>query len=591
MSVIGTVELLATIDTSKYKKGATEIDDANEKIEKSAEKTEKNSNVAFSKISKIGLAGVVSAAVGAGVAIVSHIGDAIKRVDTLNNSTRTFQNMGFQMDEIKSSTSALKKSILGLPTSLDSAIQGVQLLAASTEDLTKSQKIYTALNNGILGFGGTADQVSNAVLQLSQDLAGGRIQAETWNSMLDSGLGPTLNAIAKTMGLTSRQLKSGLSDGTVSIDSFTNALISMNDKGGGGLQSLQKIAQDSTAGIGSGFSNMGTAITRGVADIIQSIGSENISSSITKIGTAFENSLKKVSAFIVFIKNNKDIFAPIAVAIGTVITAVTLWAAVTKTMAIAQAVLNAVLMANPIGLLIVGIAALVAGLVWFFTQTETGKKIASSFFETIGNLASAVIDWFKTNWPLLLAIITGPIGLAIYAIIKNFDTIKSAAQKLWDTISGFFVGVGSTIGNAVGNAFKSAVNGILGYLEWQINGIINVLNGALAAIDKITPGSLPRIDKVSIPRLAAGGIVMPQPGGILANIAEAGEPEAVIPLSKLDKILAAERGNNTSNQSNITINLSGVFATSKQEQRRVAEQIAQRLQEIQNSKASAGGFA
>jgi len=41
---------------------------------------------------------------------------------------------------------------------------------------------------------------------------------------------------------------------------------------------------------------------------------------------------------------------------------------------------------------------------------------------------------------------------------------------------------------------------------------------------------------VKIPRLANGGVVMPRPGGVLANIAEAGKPEAVIPLDRMGSL-------------------------------------------------------
>jgi hypothetical protein len=45
--------------------------------------------------------------------------------------------------------------------------------------------------------------------------------------------------------------------------------------------------------------------------------------------------------------------------------------------------------------------------------------------------------------------------------------------------------------------------------------------------------NIPTIGRLSIPRLAEGGIVLPTPGGVLANIAEGGQAEAVIPLDRL----------------------------------------------------------
>jgi hypothetical protein len=60
---------------------------------------------------------------------------------------------------------------------------------------------------------------------------------------------------------------------------------------------------------------------------------------------------------------------------------------------------------------------------------------------------------------------------------------------------------------------------------------------------------VPLIDNITIPRLAEGGIVMPRPGGVLANIAEGGQAEAVIPLDRLGRF---GQGNQTTY--NITVN-------------------------------------
>jgi hypothetical protein len=65
---------------------------------------------------------------------------------------------------------------------------------------------------------------------------------------------------------------------------------------------------------------------------------------------------------------------------------------------------------------------------------------------------------------------------------------------------------------------------------------------------------IPKISKVAIPRLAEGGIVMPRPGGVLANIAEGGQAEAVIPLDRLGQF--GQKGGNVYN-----INVSGGMAT------------------------------
>lgn len=246
----------------------------------------------FSSAMKL-MGGAAVAAISVG--ITKNIGNAIKRIDTLDNSLRTFENMGFKVKDSREAVNSLNKSILGLPTALDDAIRGTTLLASATGDIKKGQKIYSALNDAILGFGGNTEMVQNAVLQLSQDLSGGVITGQTWISMLNSGLGPALKAVAKTMGLTTQELKDGLSKGKISAEQFTDVLIEMDKKGGGGLKSFQKLAQDSTKGIGSSLSNMNTSIVRGLAKLIKAIGSEKIANAIKGIGDTFESAMGKLS--------------------------------------------------------------------------------------------------------------------------------------------------------------------------------------------------------------------------------------------------------------------------------------------------------
>lgn len=100
--------------------------------------------------------------------------------------------------------------------------------------------------------------------------------------------------------------------------------------------------------------------------------------------------------------------------------------AATMTWTAAQWLLNAALTANPIGLVIAGIALLVAGLVLAYTKSETFRNIVSGAFNAVKHAAVSAFNWVKKNWPLLLAIITGPIGIAVLAVVKNFDRIKGA---------------------------------------------------------------------------------------------------------------------------------------------------------------------
>lgn len=356
--------------------------------------------------------------------ITSSVDSAINRVDTLNNSNRVFENMGFSAKETASTMDALKLSINGLPTALDSAIQGVQLIASSTNDLGKSEKIFTALNNGILGFGGNAEMVNNAVVQLSQSFSNGKVDAQTWNSMINSGLGPALNALAKQMGLTAGQLKEGLSEGTISVETFQDALIDLNKNGGGGLKSLEQIAKDSTSGIKTGIANMKTAVVRGVAEAIVKIDEglsqygTSISQILADIGSGFESGLKTaaekippimkaISDAFVFVKENGDWLIPILVGLtsafvglGTVNKVASTISSISSALGILKGA-AAFLVSGP-GLIIVGISLLIAAGVALYKNWDEVSKYAKKIWGDLSKFFKETFDnikkWFSETW-------------------------------------------------------------------------------------------------------------------------------------------------------------------------------------------------
>jgi hypothetical protein len=107
---------------------------------------------------------------------------------------------------------------------------------------------------------------------------------------------------------------------------------------------------------------------------------------------------------------------------------------VTKAQTTSQIGLNVAMSANPIGLVIIAIAAIIAIGVLLWKNWDTVTEYAGKLWDKI----KLVFSWVKDNWPLLLAILTGPIGLAILAITKNFDKIKDKASDIVDAIKGFF---------------------------------------------------------------------------------------------------------------------------------------------------------
>lgn len=159
--------------------------------------------------------------------------------------------------------------------------------------------------------------------------------------------------------------------------------------------------------------------------------------------------------------------------------AIKVWEMTTKAFTAVQAALNVVLNMNPIGLIVIAIAALAAGLIYAYKHSETFRKI----------------------------------------VTEAFDDVKKAAKVVADFIE---------------SAFKTVWGGVKLY----INSIITLANIAIRALNSIdvkVPSWVPLIGGKSfgfnipeIPKLAEGGIVS-RP--TVAMIGEAG-PEAVVPLNK-----------------------------------------------------------
>jgi phage-related protein len=204
------------------------------------------------------------------------------------------------------------------------------------------------------------------------------------------------------------------------------------------------------------------------------------------------------------------------------------------------------------GILIAALVALVAALgpvtlavIAIGAAVGVVAALVVKNFGTIKAVVSAVWNWIKSNWPLLLGILTGPIGLAVGQIVKHWNTIRSGAKATIDAVAGFFTGLPHRIAGALGqipNLVRTAMSSALHAVQdfagdivdaiWSIprriigvaGAIRSKIAGALGGID-LTPGfDLPGFGGF----LAEGGVVT-RP--TMAVIGEAG-PEAVIPLSR-----------------------------------------------------------
>ncbi|MFJ5217164.1 phage tail tape measure protein [Streptomyces sp. NPDC088354] len=108
-----------------------------------------------------------------------------------------------------------------------------------------------------------------------------------------------------------------------------------------------------------------------------------------------------------------------------------------KAAAVAQWALNVAMDANPIMLIVIAIAALVAGLIYAYTHFAGFRRIVDAAFHAIGTAVTWVINFVKTHWPLLLALLAGPIGLAVLWVVKHWTAIKTKTGEFVTAVIGF----------------------------------------------------------------------------------------------------------------------------------------------------------
>lgn len=175
-------------------------------------------------------------------------------------------------------------------------------------------------------------------------------------------------------------------------------------------------------------------------------------------------------------------------------------------------------------------------------------NIFTSAANNVRNAFGVIVQWFSDRWKGITNVFSGVAGWfrgifqgAWNAITGIFGGIVNWFRGMWDRVVSLFGNVGTRVGNAIGGAIRGVLNGVLSTVERALNTPIDIINGALGALRELPGlGGLGHIGRLNLPRLAKGGIVQATPGGILANIGEGREDEAVIPLSRLDQMLSGD---------------------------------------------------
>lgn len=163
---------------------------------------------------------------------------------------------------------------------------------------------------------------------------------------------------------------------------------------------------------------------------------------------------------------------------GALTTAEAANAAATMGASGAFGIFNAVLSANPIGLIVTAVAALTAGFVWFFTQTETGKVILQDF-----------MSWLSETWPSITPILTevwnGMVEAATTAwnamvefVSPVIQSVVDFIKSVWDGISQWWSenqGLIQQTFETVWNAIQTVIQTVMPIIQSNIETAMNIL--------------------------------------------------------------------------------------------------------------------
>lgn len=203
--------------------------------------------------------------------------------------------------------------------------------------------------------------------------------------------------------------------------------------------------------------------------------------------------------------------------------------AATQAATVATEELDVAEAANPVGLIIIAILALIAVFVLLWVKCSWFRDFWKGLWKDITTIFGDVVSFVKDHWQLIVGILTGPIGIAVLLIKDHFNQIVDFFGNVGGKIARVSVGMW----DGVKNAFKSAIDWILrGWNKLHFK-MPSVNLGPLGRIGGFDFGLPP------IPLLAQGGVVKHSAGGTLAVIGEGNEDEIVSPLSKVKSLVGA----------------------------------------------------
>ena len=300
----------------------------------------------------------------------------------------------------------IRRMAASTPFSLSDLTEGTQTLLQFGVAADDTTGVLKRLGDISLG---NADKLQTLVRAYGKMSSAQKVTLENVNMMIDAGFNP-LNQICDATGESMSALYKRISDGKVSFNELEAAVAAATSEGGqfyngmleasqtfnGRLSTLKDNVAALTGELTSGlFSALGDNIVKANELVVSITEDDSKMAALKETIGVLTAAVVAVTAAVLSYKAT--------VAATTAITALqtaatTAMAAAHKAAAagatglqVAQAALNTVLSANPIGLVVAALAALAAGLVTAYHTSETFRNIVNGAFQAVANIAQSTI--------------------------------------------------------------------------------------------------------------------------------------------------------------------------------------------------------
>lgn len=417
---------------------------------------------------------------------------------------------GASHEQIDATDEWIKKQALATGISVEQLRPALQKLATSTGDLGKAQGELSEAMDVSAGSGKSLDMVATALVKVNNGSATGlaKLGVVTKTTAKDTAALQAANVGVKSAQLAYTEAVKAHGAHSAQASIASDKLRIAQQKVGEAQEKTKSTtisASDAMAQLAKKYGGDAAAAAQTNAGKQKVLGVE-MHELVIQIGTGLLPVMQKLTEIglqvVHYTSEHTHEAGLLLVGIGallTVITAVSLatkvyaagqavWAAGTKVVTAGQWLLNAALDANPIGLVIIAIAALVAALVIAYKHSDTFRAIVDKTFTFIGKVVpqviGTVVGFVKDHWGLLVSIIGGPMGLIVVQVIKHWDTIRGAVSAAVDFVVGEakgFAKFASQVIDDVGDVvtfFKKLPGKITGFLD-DLPGDMKTIGGQI----------------------------------------------------------------------------------------------------------------